>query len=97
MRIIAKRALREFWEKHPDCEQALKAWFYEAQSANWKNLHDLKRDYPSASILKETRVVFNIKGNRYRLIVKFNFDFQIAWIRFVGTHAHYDQIDANEI
>ncbi len=97
LRIIAKRTLREFWDKHPDCIQALKAWHREVDKANWANAHDIKRYYPSASVLGEGRVVFNIKGNKYRLIVKCNFDFQIIWIRFIGTHAEYDKIDASSI
>ena len=97
MRVIAKRTLREFWEKHADCEQQLKAWYRETEKANWNNANELKGDYPSASILKNNRICFNIKGNAYRLIVKFNFEFQIGWIRFVGTHPEYDKIDANNI
>lgn len=97
MRVIAKKTLREFWIKHADCEQQLKSWYREAEKGEWKTINELKAEYPSASILKENRIVFNIKGNDYRLIVKFNFDFQIGWIRFIGTHAEYDKIDANEI
>jgi mRNA interferase HigB len=97
VRVIAKKTLRDFWKKHPDCEQQLKAWYRETEKASWANLNELKTNYPNASILRENRVVFNIKGNNYRLIVKFNFDFQISWIRFIGTHAEYDKIDANTI
>ena len=97
MRVISRKTLREFWEKHNDCEQQLKSWYKEIQKANWKNHNELKLEYPSASILKNGRVVFNIKGNKYRLIVKINFDYQIIWIRFVGTHTEYDNIDANNI
>jgi mRNA interferase HigB len=97
LRVIAKRTLRDFWAKHPDCEQQLKSWFREALKSEWKNMNELKIEYPSASILKENRVVFNIKCNSYRLIVKFNFEFQICWIRFIGTHAEYDKINANTI
>ncbi|APZ46744.1 addiction module toxin RelE [Polaribacter reichenbachii] len=97
MRIISKRTLRDFWEKHSDSEQQLKAWYRETEKANWESLNELKKEYPSASILKENRVVFNIKGNHYRLIVKLNLDYQICWIRFIGTHADYDKINANEI
>lgn len=97
MRVIARRTLREFWEKHGDCEQQLKAWYNEAFKGTWKNLNELKIDYPSASILENNRVCFNIKGNKYRLIVKINFNFQMMWIRFIGTHAEYDKIDANNI
>ena len=97
MRVIAKSTLREFWGKHADCEQQLKAWYQETEKANWKSFNELKKEYPSASFLKDNRVVFNIKGNTYRLIVKFNLDCQICWIRFFGTHAEYEKIDPNSI
>ena len=97
MRVIAKKILRDFWETHADSEQQLKAWYQEASNANWKNPTDIKIDYPSASILSDSRVVFNIKGNHYRLIVKINYDYEMVWIRFVGTHAEYDKINAKII
>lgn len=97
MRVIARRTLREFWEKHADVEQALKAWFQEVSKSNWVSFQELKQDFPSASILQDNRIVFNIKGNNYRLIVKFNLEYQMAWVRFIGTHAQYDKIDANRI
>jgi mRNA interferase HigB len=97
VRIIAKRTLRDFWTKHADCEQQLKAWFRETETAGWKNVNALKKDHPNASILQGNRIAFNIKGNKYRLIVRFNFDFQLGWIRFIGTHAEYDKINANTI
>ena len=97
MRVLAKKTLRDFWSKYPDCEQQLKAWFKETEDAVWKNTNQLKKDYPSASILINNRVVFNIKGNKYRLIVRINFNYQMVWIRFIGTHAQYDKIDAAKI
>lgn len=97
MRIIAKKILREFWEIHSDCEQQLKAWYQEVHKVTWKNHNELKVDFPSASILNDNRVCFNIKGNHYRLIVKINFKYQMMWIRFIGTHAEYDKIDAIKI
>jgi mRNA interferase HigB len=97
LRVIAKKTLRDYWEKHPDCEQQLKAWYQEAEDAYWKGPNEIKRDYPAASILENNRVVFNIKGNHYRLIVKINFSYGMLWIRFVGTHAEYDKIDATKI
>jgi len=97
LRVIAKRILREFWQKHPDCEQQLKAWFQETGKTKWKNTKDIKSEYPSASFLADNRVVFNIKRNHYRLIVKINYDYQMVWIRFIGTHAEYDKIDATNI
>ena len=97
MRVIEKRTLREFWTKHADSEQQLTTWFRETEKSEFTNLNELKIEYPSASILKDNQIIFNIKGNRYRLIVKFNFEYQICWIRFVGTHTEYDKINANEI
>lgn len=97
MRVIAKKILRDFWTKHADCEQQLKSWYREAEKAEWKSMHEIKIQFPTASILGENRLVFNIKGNHYRLIVKVNFDYQIVWIRFIGTHKEYDRIDANQI
>jgi len=97
LRVIAKKILREFWEEHPDCEQQLKAWFQETSNAEWGNSKDIKREYPSASFLADNRVIFNIKGNHYRLIVKINYAYQMVWIRFIGTHAEYDKIDATKI
>ncbi len=96
-RIIAKRTLREFWEKNPDSEQYLKTWFETASNAEWKSPNDVKNTFANASIMKNSRVVFNIKGNSYRLIVKFNYEKQWAFIRFIGTHADYDKINADEI
>ena len=97
LRVIAKRTLRDFWVKHADCEEQLKAWYRETEKSELKNINDLKSEYPSASILKDNRIVYNIKGNNYRLIVKINFEYQICWVRFIGTHAEYDKIDANNI
>ena len=97
MRVIAKKILREFWHKHNDCEQQLKSWYREVEKSRWKNTNDIKRMYSSASILNDNRVVFNVKGNKYRLIVKINFSYQMVWIRFIGTHKEYDTIDAATI
>ncbi len=96
-RIIAKRTLREFWEKHPDSEQYLKTWYETAKNSNWTSPNDVKQTYINASILKDGRIVFNIKGNSFRLIVKFNFERQWAFIRFIGTHSEYDKINADII
>lgn len=97
MRVIAKRALREFWEKHPDSEQQLLAWYREASKADWNSPNEIKAKYTSASILKQSRVVFNIYGNKYRLIVEINFPRKWVFIRFIGTHKENDKIDANNI
>ncbi len=97
VRVIAKKTLREFWIKYSNCEESLKSWHKEAEEASWKSPQDIKKDYPSASILQDNRVVFNIKGNTYRLVVKVNYDFGLVWIRFIGTHAQYDRINASTI
>ena len=97
LRVIAKKILRDFWAKHSDCEQQLKSWYNEAENATWKNPNEIKREYPSASILENNRIVFNIKGNNYRLIIKINYHYQMIWIRFIGTHDRYDKIDATKI
>jgi len=96
-RIIAKKALRDYWELHPECEQHLKTWFETAKRSNWASPNEIKKTYANASILHDNRVVFNIKGNSHRLVVKFNYEKQWAFIRFIGTHAAYDNIDADKI
>lgn len=97
MRIIKLKTLKEFWEQRPDSEKALKAWYAEAKAADWKTSADIKAKYTSASILKNSRVVFNIRGNKYRLIVWINYPFSTMYIRFIGTHKEYDLIDAEAI
>jgi mRNA interferase HigB len=96
-RIFSKSTLREFCESHPDSEQYLKTWYDTAMNSSWKTPNDIKQKYANASILKEARIVLNIKGNNYRLVAKFNFEKQWIFIRFIGTHVEYDKIDANTI
>jgi|SRR5690606_39325378 len=97
MRVIAVSTLRQFWEKHPDSEQALKAWHDEATKAAWAQPADIKTQYRNASILKNRRVVFNIKGNDYRLIGAIAYRLGIVYVKFIGTHAEYDKIDAETV
>ena len=97
MRVVAKKILREFWIKHNDSEELLKTWYKEASKAIWNNPSDIKAEYIKASILKNSRVIFNICGNKYRLIVEINYKRQWVFIRFIGTHKDYDNIDANKI
>ncbi|ERM81120.1 hypothetical protein P872_20605 [Rhodonellum psychrophilum GCM71 = DSM 17998] len=96
-RIFAKSTLRAYWEKHPETEQYLKTWYDTAIDADWKTPNDVKQSYANASILKDSRIVFNIKGNAYRLVAKFNFEKQWIFIRFIGTHSEYDKINADTI
>lgn len=97
MRIIARKTLQAFWDRHPDAEQPLKAWFKFAQKADWKAPVEMKADHRNASILEDNRVCFNIAGNKYRLVVKVNYPYRILYIRFVGTHAAYDKIDVTQV
>lgn len=89
--------MRKYWEMYPETEQHLKTWYETALYSDWKNPNEVKQTYGNASILKNNRIVFNIKGNDYRLIAKFNFERQWIFIRFLGTHEEYDKIDANTI
>lgn len=93
MRVIAVSTLKAFWEQYPAAEVPLKAWLEEAQSAQWQQPADIKAQFGHASILKNRRVVFNIKGNDYRLVVAVAYRFQALYIKFVGTHQQYDAID----
>ena len=97
MRVIAKKTLKNCWIQYSDYEQQLKTWYQEASESKWKSSADIKRLYPSASILADNRVVFNIKGNTYRLVVRINYDYSMVWIRFIGTHTQFDKIDATKI
>jgi len=97
VRIIARSTLIIFWKRHKDAEQPLRAWFFEVKNANWGNMNDIKNQYRNASILKKERVVFNIAGNKYRLVVKIVFKWKIVYIRFIGTHREYDLINAKTI
>jgi mRNA interferase HigB len=98
MRVIAKSLLRVYWSKgrYREAEQQIRAWYDEIKKGTWKNFNELKRDYPSASIAGNGRVVFNIKGNEFRLVVKFEFRMNAVFIRFFGTHREYDNINAAE-
>jgi mRNA interferase HigB len=97
MRIIAKSTLRDFWTEHPDAEQPLLAWYREVEKENWDTPAKVKEKYGSASIIGASRVVFNIRGNTYRLVVRINYPYRVVYIRFVGTHSEYDKINAEEI
>ncbi len=97
MRIISKRALRSFWQRRPDAESPLRVWHQLVASSDWETPGDVKQQFRSASFVADNRVVFNIAGNRYRLVVRINYPYRIVYIRFVGTHAEYDRIDATTI
>ena len=97
MRVISRKILREFWEKHPDARQPLQTWYADVKHGIWRSPADVKNVYKNASLLANNRVVFNIKGNKYRIIVIIEYRFGLVYIRFVGTHKEYDRIDAETI
>ncbi len=97
MRIIAKSTLRNYWEDNPEIEQPLLSWYKITSKANWQNFNEVKEQFGSCKIVGNDRIVFKIKGNSYRLIVKISFSNNIVWIRFIGTHSEYDSINAKEI
>ncbi len=97
MRIIARSRLRDYWAKHSDVESALEAWYQDVSRAAWKTPNDVTRIYPNASIVAGNPIVFNIKGNQYRLIVAVSYTTGIVYIRFVGSHQEYDKVDAATI
>ncbi len=100
MRIIALKTLKAFWEGYPeylDSKDQTLSWYRFVSYADWNSPADVKRDFRNASILKDGRVVFNIAGNKYRIIVWINYSYKIVYIRFIGTHAQYDNVDAQNI
>jgi mRNA interferase HigB len=97
MRVIAVKTLKDFWEAAPDAKQALLAWYEEAEAAQWNNPNELKLQYRNASILTDKRVIFNIHGNSYRLIVDIEYRLKIVFIVWFGTHKQYDKIDAKKV
>jgi mRNA interferase HigB len=97
MRIISRKSLIDFYQRYPDSKRSLEEWFHEVCQARWKTPADVKLVYPSASILKKGRVVFDIRGNRYRLVVKIVYATGAVYVRFIGTHKEYDQTDVEVI
>ena len=97
MRVLAVKALHTFWDAHPDVEERLKAWVHDAERSTWRTPMDIKRVYANASFLTDNRVVFNIKGNSYRLVLAINYEAGVVRVRFIGTHQNYDRIDAETI
>ncbi len=96
-RIVAKRTLREFWEQHPDSKDYLETWYETVRAASWNTPNEIKEVYATVTILKNSRVVFNISGNKYRLIAKINYNKQWLFIRFIGIHREYDKVNADLI
>lgn len=97
MRIIALKTNKDFWIKHTETEQPLKAWFDEVKKADWENPNDLVSQFATARTTKNDRAVFKIRGNKYRLVIAVKYDFKIVYVRFIGTHSEYDKINTEEI
>jgi len=99
MRIIAFSRLRDFWRQsgRGDAEQALRAWYAEAKKADWRTPSEVNATYGNASFVAGNRVIFNIRGNKYRLVVAVRYEFRLIYVRFVGTHAEYDKVDAETV
>ena len=97
MRIFTYKRLREFWERHPDAKLPLLAWYKDAEDADWNTPAAVKSRYPNASVIRNNRVIFNVKGNDYRLVAQINYPYRAVYIRFLGTHAEYDRVDAEEV
>lgn len=99
MRVITKGALQAYWSRRgrEDAEQPLKAWYAEARKAAWRTPDDIKAKYRSASFVADNRVVFNIGGNKHRLVVHVNYRLGVVLVKFIGTHGEYDAIDASTI
>jgi mRNA interferase HigB len=93
VRVFAKRTLKEFWIDHPDSEQQLKSWYDQALKGDWPTPNYIVSEFPNARQIGKDRVIFNIKGNFYRLIVRINYKYGMVYIRFIGTHGEYDKID----
>ena len=97
MLIISKRTLRRYWEMHREAERPLRAWHGEVRAADWSSPADVKRELRNVSIVGSDRLVFNIAGNKYRLIVRVDYRYKVVFIRFIGSHADYDKIDARSV
>lgn len=97
MRVLSKRTLREFWLKHEDCENQLLGWYKQVKLSKYQSSEEFLSEFTNCRSIGKSRYIFNIKGNKYRLVVKVNFDLKTIWIRFIGTHNQYDQINALEI
>ena len=97
MKVFNRKTLQDFWIKHSESKEQLNSWIYDVEHTDWKTTHDVKERYPKADILKNNRIVFNIKGNSYRLIVKVEYDRKQVYIKFIGTHSEYDIVDANTV
>ena len=97
MHVIARKRLKAFWERHADAAGPLQAWHQEAEQADWANTAQVKQQFPKASIISDSRVVFDIKGNDYRLVVDIWYEGRTVYVKFIGTHAEYDRIDAETV
>ena len=97
MNVISRRALAEFYDDHGDVKDALETWYRICKKAIWRNFHDVRKTYPAADVVGDDRMVFNIKGNRYRLVARFSFRYKAVQVKWIGTHAKYNEIDVLKV
>lgn len=97
MRLLTLRTVKMFWGKHADARIALQVWVKTVEKEQWACFNDVRKTFRSADVLPENRVVFNIKGNEYRIVVKIHYNTKFMYVRFIGTHAEYDKINAETI
>jgi len=97
VRVVKRKTLVDFYSKHKETKNQLDVWYYEAKNSNWNNPVEVKEKYGTASIVGDNKVVFNIKGNKYRLVTKINYQMKIVYIKFIGTHKEYDKINVEEL
>lgn len=97
MHIIARKTLRVFWERHPDSEDSLRSWHNQVEKEAWETPQQIMESFPNARMIGRNRAIFNVKGNRYRLIVHIDYQMKRVYVRFIGTHAEYDLVDAREV
>ena len=92
-----QKVLREFWELNPDSEEQLKSWYQETSKGDWPNPNFVKEEFPNSRLISNNRVIFNIKGNQYRLVIRVNYKYRMVYVRFIGTHEDCDKIDATKV
>lgn len=97
VRIVSKKTLKDYYNKHKETKSQLEAWYYEAKNSNWNNPVEIKEKFRTASIIGDNKVVFNIKGNKYRLVTKINYRMKTVYIKFIGTHKEYDKINVEDL
>ena len=97
MNVINRRTLATFYADHADAKEAVETWYGVCRKAAWSNFNEVRKAYPSADIVGDDRMVFNIKGNKYRLVARFSFRYKAIQVKWIGTHARYNEINVMEV